>query len=153
MQEKRKNVVIGFIVILVVVVSGLLGMAAGGFFDTTRVVANGIVVNRSNGELKNMLITSYTEYSSLLKDYKVDDVVLLTNNNFNEADYIVDFINYQKDIEIKNIDLEIFDDGITVNYVVNKKAKKGRKALMYFIPVQKGMMSEVKVKDRTFEVK
>lgn len=156
MNNKLKNAFIALIVVVVIVGAGILGMAVGGFFkksDEVVSVANGIVTNKDVSMKGASVLTTYEEYTKLLEEYDSSDVVLLTNNDFNESDYIVDYIYYDKDVEISNINLEVLDEGITIHYEVNKEPDKGDKYLIYFIPIEKGMLKEVKVNSRTFDVK
>lgn len=156
MNDKLKNAFVALIVVVVIVGAGILGMAVGGFFkksDEVVSVANGIVTNKDVSMKGASVLTTYEEYTKLLEEYDSSDVVLLTNNDFNESDYIVDYIYYDKDVEISNINLEVLDEGITIHYEVNKEPDKGDKYLIYFIPIEKGMLKEVKVNSRTFDVK
>ncbi len=156
MNDKLKNAFIVLIVVVVIVGAGILGMAVGGFFkksDEVVSVANGIVTNKDVSMKGASVLTTYEEYTKLLEEYDSSDVVLLTNNDFNESDYIVDYIYYDKDVEISNINLEVLDEGITIHYEVNKEPDKGDKYLIYFIPIEKGKLKEVKVNSRTFDVK
>ena len=156
MNDKLKNAFIALIVVVVIVGAGILGMAVGGFFkksDEVVSVANGIVTDKDVSMKEASVLTTYEEYTKLLEEYDSSDVVLLTNNDFNNNDYIVDYIYYDKDVLISNIDLEVLDEGITIHYEVNKEPDKGDKYLIYFIPIEKGMLNEVKVISRTFDVK
>lgn len=156
MNDKLKNAFVALIVVVVIVGAGILGMAVGGFFkksDEVVSVANGIVTNKDVSMKGASVLTTYEEYTKLLEEYDSSDVVLLTNNDFNNNDYIVDYIYYDKDVEISNINLEVLDEGITIHYEVNKEPDKGDKYLVYFIPIEKGMLKEVKVNSRTFDVK
>ena len=156
MNDKLKNAFVALIVVVVIVGAGVLGMAVGGFFkksDEVVSVANGIVTDKDVSMKGASVLTTYDEYTKLLEEYDSSDVVLLTNNDFNESDYIVDYIYYDKDVEISNINLEVLDEGITIHYEVNKEPDKGDKYLIYFIPIEKGMLKEVKVNSRTFDVK
>lgn len=156
MNDKLKNAFVALIVVVVIVGAGILGMAVGGFFkksDEVVSVANGIVTNKDVSMKGASVLTTYEEYTKLLEEYDSSDVVLLTNNDFNNNDYIVDYIYYDKDVEISNINLEVLDEGITIHYEVNKEPDKGDKYLIYFIPIEKGMLKEVKVNSRTFDVK
>lgn len=147
----KQKILVGVLVVIVVIVSLIIGMAAAGYFTKPIAVANGIVVSSKNNEGK--LLTSYEEYTKLMEEYNTSDFVVLTNNSFESNDYIVDFIKYNDDLEIYNISLEVNDDGIKVIYDVNKEVKKSNKYLMYFIPVEKGLLSDVKVKEQVFNEK
>lgn len=155
MNNKLKNAYIGLFVVIVIVAAGVLGMAVGGFFKKSEKVsvANGIITNKDVSTKEPSVLTSYDEYNKILEEFDSKDVVLLTNNDFTNNDYIVDYINYDKDVEIKNINLEVLDEGITIHYEVNKEPVKKDKYLIYFIPIEKGMLNEVKVNSRTFDVK
>ena len=151
MTDKKGTIITFILSIIVVVVAGFLGITFGGYFKSNKVVANGIVINST--DTTPTLLKSYTEYNELLKKYKVNDTILLTNNSFNENDYIVDFIDYNKDLEIKDINVEITDEGLNINYILNKEIKESKEKLMYFIPIEKNLINEVKVTDRQFSVK
>lgn len=147
----KKKILIGVLVIVVTVVSMLLGMTAAGYFTKPKAVAQGIVVSKSNNESK--LLTSYDDYTKLMDEYGTSEFTLLTNNSFENNDYIVDFIKYKDNLEIKNISLEINDDSVKIVYDVNKEIKNSSKYLMYFIPIQKGTLNEMKITSQVFNEK
>lgn len=150
---KKNNIILGIVVVVIIVGAGLLGITAGGFFSKTKVVANGIVIDEDNGEKVSALITTYTEYTDLLNEYDVNDVVLLTNNSFDDYDYIVDYMYYEDGLDITDIDIEATDDGLIITYEVNKEVTESDEYLMYFIPIEKGTFSDVTIKSRSFNVK
>lgn len=147
----KKKILIGVLVIVVAAVSMLLGMSAAGYFTKPKAVAQGIVVSKSKNESK--LLTSYDAYTKLMNEYGTSEFTLLTNNSFENNDYIVDFVKYKDSLEIKNISLEINDDGVKIIYDVNKEIKNSSKYLMYFIPIQKGTLNELKVTSQVFNEK
>lgn len=147
----KKKILIGVLVIAVAVVSMLLGMTAAGYFTKPKVVAQGIVVSKSNNESK--LLTSYDDYTKLMDEYGIGNYTILTNNSFENNDYLVDFIKYKDNLEIKNISLEINDDGVKIVYDVNKEIKNSSKYLMYFIPIEKGTLDNLKVTSQVFNEK
>lgn len=147
----KKKILIGVLVIAVTGVSMLLGMTAAGYFTKPKAVAQGIVVSKSNNESK--LLTSYDDYAKLMDEYGTSEFTLLTNNSFENNDYIVDFIKYKDNLEIKNISLEINDDGVKIIYDVNKEIKNSSKYLMYFIPIEKGTLNDLKVTSQVFNEK
>ena len=147
----KKKILIGVLVIVVTGVSMLLGMTAAGYFTKPKAVAQGIVVSKSNNESK--LLTSYDDYTKLMDEYGTSEFTLLTNNSFENNDYIVDFIKYKDNLEIKNISLEINDDSVKIVYDVNKEIKNSSKYLMYFIPIQKGTLNEIKITSQVFNEK
>lgn len=146
----KNKIIIGILVIVVTIISALIGMAAAGYFTNPVAVAEGIVVSNKDNESK--LLTSYDEYSELMEKYNTSDFVVLTNNSFDEKDYIVDFIKYKDSLKINNISLEVNDTSIKVVYDVNKEIKKSNKYLMYFIPVEKGLLSKEMKIEQEFTV-
>ncbi len=148
MKNIKYNLIVGLLVIIVVIVAGLAGIYFGGGFKP-KVIANGIVLNK-NDDYVSTFIKTYDEYVNLLDKYNITNVVLLTNNDFNDYDYLVDFINYKDDLDIKNIDIFIEDDGITLTYTVNKRIDDSKKMLMYFIPVNKDSLEITNIKSREF---
>lgn len=147
----KNKIIITLLVIGVIIISMLLGMAAAGFFSKPEAVAQGIVVSKSKNESR--LLTSYDDYTKLMNEYGTSEFTVLTNNSFESNDYVVDFIKYKDNLEIKNIGLEINDDGVKIIYDVNKEIKNSNKYLMYFIPIEKGILSELKVTKQIFNEK
>ncbi len=147
----KNKIIIVLLVIGVIIIFMLLGMSAAGYFTKPKAVAQGIVVSKSKNESK--LLTSYDDYTKLMNEYGTSEFTLLTNNSFEKNDYIVDFVKYKDSLEIKNINLEINDDGVKIIYDVNKEIKNSSKYLMYFIPIQKGTLNELKVTSQVFNEK
>lgn len=88
-----------------------------------------------------------------MNEYGTSEFTLLTNNSFEKNDYIVDFVKYKDSLEIKNINLEINDDGVKIIYDVNKEIKNSSKYLMYFIPIEKSTLNDLKVISQVFNEK
>lgn len=147
----KNKIIIILLVIGVIIISMLLGMSAAGYFTKPKVVAQGIVVSKTNNESK--LLTSYDDYTKLMDEYGTSEFTLLTNNSFEKNDYLVDFIKYKDSLEIKNISLEINYDGVKIVYDVNKEIKKSSKYLMYFIPIEKSTLNDLKVTSQVFNEK
>ena len=147
----KKKIIIVLLVIGVIIISMLLGMIAAGYFTKPKAVAQGIVVSKTNNESK--LLTSYDDYTKLMNEYGTNEFTLLTNNSFEKNDYIVDFVKYKDSLEIKNINLEINNDGVKIIYDVNKEIKNSSKYLMYFIPIEKSTLNDLKVISQVFNEK
>ena len=149
--SKKNKIIIILLVIGVIIISMLLGMSAAGYFTKPKAVAQGIVVSKTKNESK--LLTSYDDYTKLMNEYGTNEFTLLTNNSFEKNDYIVDFVKYKDNLEIKNINLEINDDGVKIIYDVNKEIKNSSKYLMYFIPIEKSTLNDLKVTSQVFNEK
>ena len=147
----KNKIMIILLAIGVIIISTLLGMSAAGYFTKPKVVAQGIVVSKTNNESK--LLTSYDDYTKLMDEYGTSEFTLLTNNSFEKNDYLVDFIKYKDNLEIKNISLEINDDGVKIIYDVNEEIKNSSKYLMYFIPIEKSTLNDLKVTSQVFNEK
>lgn len=146
----KNKIIIILLVIGVIIISMILGMSAAGYFTKPKAVAQGIVVSKSKNESK--LLTSYDDYTKLMDEYGTNEFTLLTNNSFEKNDYIVDFVKYKDSLEIKNISLEINDD-VKIIYDVNKEIKNSSKYLMYFIPIEKSTLNDLKVTSQVFNEK
>lgn len=154
MQDKTRKIIIGFLVIIIIITAGYLGIKVAKKFNDNQVIAEGIILTKkSDLSYEGKLITNYQEYTDLLKEYNVSNQVFLTSGAFSENDYIVDFIYYKDSLKIFDIDLNINEEGIEIIYFVNKKVDSSENYLMYFIPIEKGTISEVKIKNREFKVK
>ena len=147
----KRKIIIVLLVVGVIIISMILGMSAAGYFPKPKAVAQGIVVSKTNNESK--LLTSYDDYTKLMNEYGISDYTLLTNNSFEKNDYIVDFVKYKDSLEIKNINLEINDHGVKIIYDVNKEIKNSSNYLMYFIPIEKGTLDNLKVTSQVFNEK
>lgn len=146
----RNKIIVIILVVAVVIGSILLGMVAAGYFSQPKVEAQGLVISQ-NGN--GTLLTNYEDYIKLMDKYEVSNYVILTNGSFDENDYLVDFVKYKSDLEIKGINLDISDIGVKIVYSVNKEVKRGNKYLMYFIPIEKGLIQEVKEISQEFNTK
>jgi cytochrome c biogenesis protein ResB len=150
---KNKKVIVAIIVILVVIISALLGALAGGLFSKNQVIADGIILTKdTNTVYENTLITTYDEYNELLKKYGVSDLVYLTSGDLDQKDYIIDFIDYDEDLQINNIDITVTDAGLEIIYKVNKTLDNSNNYLMYFIPIDKGSLDILQITNREFIV-
>lgn len=149
---KKNKVIVSILVLIVVLVFGFLGIWWGTKQSKPQTIANGIVLNKLNDyEYESVLIKNYNEYEELLKKYNVSGVEFFTEDDFEKRDYIVDFINYNDELIINNIDIEIVDNGIILNYQVNMEVESDEKLLMYFIPLDKNLINNLNIVDRSFE--
>ena len=153
MKITKDHIFAGIVVILVICVSAYLGIIIGRDKFDYKTIAEGIVMTNEEKNYKSVLITDYVEYTNLLKQYGINESAFLTSGDLDEKDYIVDFILYDDDLEIKGIDLEITDNGTNITYNVNEEIKNSKEILIYFIPIKKNRLSEFKLANRYFKVK
>ncbi len=153
MKITKDHIFAGIVVILVICVSAYLGILIGRDKFDYKTIAEGIVMTNEEKNYKSVLITDYVEYTNLLKQYGINESAFLTSGDLDEKDYIVDFIFYNDDLEIKGIDLEITDNGTNITYNVNEEVKNSKEILIYFIPIKKNSLSEYKLANRYFKVK
>lgn len=149
----KQRIIVIIIIISIILIFGSLGIILATKFNNTKTITNGIILENSGKEYKSKLITTYEEYDSILKEYSIKDVVLFTNNDFKDNDYIVDFLDYDGKTTILDIDVTIENDGLNIVYTTSKKMEEPDKKLMYFIKIDKNMLKEVNVKSRSIEVK
>ena len=62
-------------------------------------------------------------------------------------------INSLEETSIRFLQELINDDGVKIIYDVNKKIKNSSKYLMYFIPIEKGTLNDLKVTSQVFNEK
>lgn len=146
----RNKIIVIAVGLVVIVGSILLGMTAAGYFDQPKVEAQGLVIAEKGD---STLLTNYEDYTKLMEKYEVSNYVVLTNGSFEENDYVVDFVRYKSDLKITGISMDISDTGLKIVYNVNKEIKRGSKYLMYFIPIEKGLIPETKEISQEFSVK
>ncbi len=142
-----------FITTLIIVI--VLGAAVLGIYIGTRgnyrTVVEGIVIRKDDNTIYNpTLITSYDEYLAFLEDYDIHELVFLTAGDLEENDYIIDFINYEDSMEFYDIGVEILDRQINLTYTVNVEIEDSDEILMYFIPIENGLLGNFIMGDREF---
>lgn len=149
----KQRILITIISIVIVFVAAGLGIYYGTKKITYRAVVEGIVIEKDDKEYSPKLITSYNEYVDFLDDYDINELVFLTSGDLDNNDYIIDFINYDEDLKIDSIDIDVTDDGINLKYVVNKVIDDSDEYLMYFIPIDDGLLDNFVFNKREFEEK
>ncbi len=149
----KQKIIIIILVIAILLIFGSFGIILATKYNSSKTIANGIVLEKSDKEYQSKLIKSYEEYDAILKSYNINDVVLFTNSDFDDYDYIVDFLDYDNKANIIDIDVTIENDGLKLIYTVDREMKDTNKKLMYFINIEKNMLSEINVKSRSIEVK
>ena len=142
-----------FITTLIIVI--VLGAAVLGIYIGTRgnyrTVVEGIVIRKDDNTIYNpTLITSYDEYLAFLEDYDIHELVFLTAGDLEENDYIIDFINYEDSMEFYDIGVEILDRQINLTYTVNEEIEDSNEILMYFIPIENGLLGNFIMGGREF---
>ena len=153
MRITKYHFIIGILIILVVSIAAFLGIWIGNGAQSFRTIAEGIIIPVEDREYESVLITSYTEYTDLLRDLGISRNVFLTAGDLDDNDYIIDYIYYDEDLKIEEINLEITDEGINIEYVVNKEVTDSDEMLIYFIKIDKGSLSDYKLANREFKVK
>lgn len=143
---------IGVLVVLVIFTAALLGVWIGLGGRTYRTIADGIIIQDDGEEHESIMLTAYTEYTDLLSDLGIARDVFLTSGDFDEYDYIIDYIYYEDDLEIEEINLELTDDGVIIEYVSNKEVTVSDELLIYFIRIEKDSLSDYKFDSRRFDV-
>ena len=153
MKITKYHFIIGILIILVVSIAAFLGIWIGNGAQSFSTIAEGIIIPVEDREYESVLITSYTEYTDLLRDLGISRNVFLTAGDLDDNDYIIDYIYYDEDLKIEEINLEITDEGINIEYVVNKEVTDSDEMLIYFIKIDKGSLSDYKLANREFKVK
>ena len=153
MKITKYHFIIGILIILVVSIAAFLGIWIGNGAQSFRTIAEGIIIPVEDREYESVLITSYTEYTDLLRDLGISRNVFLTAGDLDDNDYIIDYIYYDEDLKIEEINLEITDEGINIEYIVNKEVTDSDEMLIYFIKIDKGSLSDYKLANREFKVK
>lgn len=153
MKITKYHYLVGTLVILVIFTAALLGVWIGLGNNGYRTIADGIIIKDDDKEHESIMLTAYTEYTDLLDDLGIARDVFLTNGDFDEYDYIIDYIYYEDDLKINEINLEITDDGVIIGYDANKEVEESDELLIYFIRIEKDSLSDYKFAGREFEVK
>lgn len=151
----RQRLFITTLAIVIVLSAAILGIYIGTRGNNNyREVAEGIVLKKEDNTYYNpTLITSYDEYIALLEDYDIHELVFLTAGDLNNNDYIIDFINYDDSLEFTDdIGVEVTDTGINLTYYVNKEITDSDEMLMFFIPIDDGVLGNFIMGDREFIV-
>lgn len=153
MKITKYHYLVGLLVILVIFTAALLGVWIGLGDKGYRTIADGIIIKNDNEEHESIMLTAYTEYTDLLDELGIARDVFLTNGDFDDYDYIIDYIYYEDDLKINEINLEITDEGVIIGYDANKEVKESDELLIYFIRIEKDSLNDYKFAGREFEVK
>ena len=151
----KQRLLVSTLSIIIVLGAACLGIYLGTRGNNNyREVAEGIVLKKEDNTYYNpTLITSYDEYIALLEDYDIHELVFLTEGDLNNNDYIIDFINYDDSLEFTDdIGVEVTDTGINLTYYVNKEITDSDEMLMFFIPIDDGVLGNFIMGDREFIV-
>ncbi len=143
---------IGVLVVLVIFTAALLGVWLGLGGRTYRTIADGIIIEDDGEEHESVMLTAYAEYTDLLDELGIARDVFLTNGDFDDYDYIIDYIYYEDDLKINEINLEVTDDGVIIEYDANKEVTESDELLIYFIRIEKDSLSDYKFDSRRFKV-
>lgn len=152
----RQRLFVTTLAIVIVLSAAILGIYIGTRGNNNyREVAEGIVLKKEDNTYYNpTLITSYDEYIALLEDYDIHELVFLTAGDLDNNDYIIDFINYNDSLEFTgDIGVEVLDTGINLTYYVNEEIDDSDEILMFFIPIDDGVLGNFIMGDREFVVK
>lgn len=152
MKINKYHYLTGILVIIVILIFALLGVWLGSKDKGYRTIAEGIVITNSKEEYNSTMLSTYPEYTDLLNVFGIAQDVFLTAGDFTDNDYIVDYIYYDNDLKIEQINLDITNEGIIINYEVNKNIDSSDEILIYFIPIEKGTISNYKFAKREFKV-
>ena len=153
MKVTKYHLLVGVLIILVVSIAAFLGIWLGNGGKWYRTIAEGIIIPNDDNKHSSVLLTAYTEYTDLLRDLGIARDVFLTSGNFDEYDYIVDYIYYEDDLKIEEINLNITDEGTIIEYIVNKEITDSDEMLIYFIRIDKGKLNNYQFLKREFKVK
>lgn len=156
MKLNKYHILLGIIVVVVLAIAAFLGIILGniGISRNYKTIAEGIIIEKKDEDYTSVLITNYDDYIKFLKKYNINERVFLTAGDLEKNDYIIDFILYDENLKIENIDLEIADMGINLTYFVNKNVTNSNKILIYFIPLSdKGLITNYNLNNHNFEVK
>lgn len=152
----KQRLFITTLAIVIVLSAAILGIYIGTRGNNNyREVAEGIVLKKEDNTYYNpTLITSYDEYINLLEDYDIHELVFLTAGDLDSNDYIIDFINYDDSLKFTDdIGVEVLDTGINLTYYVNEEIDDSDEILMFFIPIDNGVLGNFIMGEREFVVK
>lgn len=162
MDKHRKKIEMNkkLIPIIASVAVIIIAAFAGWYFATKsmsqKIDANGIVVKiNKNADYQAKMLTTYEEYKILLEENEInlDNSNLLKAKDFDESDYIIDYIPYDKDLIVEDINVDILEGGVAIHYITNHEVKENTELLLYFIPVPKKQILEFTLANRTFDYK
>ena len=100
-----------------------------------------VVINKDNNiSYEKEVIKDIGKYQEILSKYNI--LGKLTSNDFENNDYILDFIPYEENLEIINIAINIDNAGnVLIKYETDPPIGENKeKILINFIPIQKGIL-------------
>lgn len=111
-------------------------------------IESAIIQKEDTMEYIPLFIGNYDEYNDILLKYHI--LGKLSNNDFYAQDYIVDFIPYQKNLKIINIDIQV-SNKIKIIYKTNPQITNSNKLIINFIPIQKNIINNEKIIEHEFK--
>ena len=97
------------------------------------------IIKEENKKYEATLVTSYEEYQDILNEYKV--LGKLSFKDFEEHDYILDFIEYSSKTKIEGIDI-VISQNITLTYKLVDAEGSQSEILLNLIPIAKNVVSK-----------
>lgn len=148
---KSRKIITIIITIIVILIAASLGIYFGKKSRKTYSIADGIVISKEQGiNYDTKFITNLNQYETFTKNYKLEKVAKKENMDFKLYDYIIDFIPYNSNLIIKDINLDVANEGVILKYNLNKKINDKEQLLIYTIPVKKNTIKKYKLIDHKF---
>lgn len=97
------------------------------------------IIKEENKKYEATLVTSYEEYQNILNEYEV--LGKLSFKDFEEHDYILDFIEYSSKTKIEGIDI-VISQNITLMYKLVDAEGSQSEILLNLIPIAKNVVSK-----------
>ena len=97
------------------------------------------IIKEENKKYEATLVASYEEYQDILNEYEV--LGKLSFKDFEEHDYILDFIEYSSKTKIEGIDI-VISQNITLTYKLVDAEGSQSEILLNLIPIAKNVVSK-----------
>jgi len=143
-----RKYILGIIAVLILFLSGILVFK---MFNEKMDEIEGIIIVKENNQLyETFLIKTYEEYQNILNKHNA--LGKISKEDFNEFDYIVDYVPYIKDMQILDISVNVKDlEELDIVYDLSVEVKDTDKLLVNFIQVPKNRISGISSVNKSYK--
>lgn len=134
--------------LIIIIVAALVGTSSYFYIKSLDKNILSIIINKENKDYTDVVLTNYEEYQAFISEYNINGK--MTEKEFENKDYIADFIPYVKNLKIINIEVYL-DSDLKIVYETDPMVMDSDKLLVNFMPIDKGALPKINSVDKEFK--